>query len=453
MSRLATPLMVARDPGTVRDQCAATQPQYIPALDGVRGIAILLVIAFHARVAFSSTAEIPYVAFRFLGLGWSGVDLFFVLSGFLITGILLDSRDGPRYFRRFYWRRVLRIFPLYFAYLFLILVVCRYAWLAWSGVDLWKGTNPWWYFSYLLNWKSDHGFNDLYLGHLWSLAIEEQFYLVWPATVWLVPRRKLKWLCLAVAGGALAARCYLGTHGYDAEAVYRMTPCRMDGLALGAFVAIGLRDFRESLNRYAPAVLLTSGWGTLCVVAVAPGPVWSDALMRTLGASLIVITYACVVFYSAALRDGRVQRLLASPWLRKVGKYSYAMYVLHSMPFHLTGPALHQLSNSALPAPLMLVARYLYFPALAGFAFGMAWISWHALEKRFILLKGALSDPPPANGARPAAPPQCLPGAPLKLRPADQPASTSALTSSYQLADFVSPGPIPGTNVAPDKLR
>jgi hypothetical protein len=149
-------------------------------------LAILLVLAFHCRVAFSGTQEIPLPILRVLDLGWSGVDLFFVLSGFLITGILLDSRESHGYFRTFYARRVLRIFPLFFAYLFLVLVVFRYAWIWYSGRDLWSATNPWWYFSYLLNWKPDHGYNDLYLGHLWSLAIEEQFYLVWPLVVWLL---------------------------------------------------------------------------------------------------------------------------------------------------------------------------------------------------------------------------------------------------------------------------
>src|SRR4051794_968387 len=103
--------------------------KHIPALDGVRGLAILLVIAFHARVVFVSTSEIPFLGFRLLALGWIGVDLFFVLSGFLITGILLDTRDASGYFQAFYSRRVLRIFPLYFFYLFLILVAGRNLWL------------------------------------------------------------------------------------------------------------------------------------------------------------------------------------------------------------------------------------------------------------------------------------------------------------------------------------
>jgi len=366
--------------------------KHIPALDGVRGLAILLVIAFHARVVFTTTNEIPYLGFRALGLGWSGVDLFFVLSGFLITGILLDSRGSPRYFRVFYLRRALRIFPLYFAYLFLILIVARFLLLAYTGSDLWNSTNPWWYFTYLLNWKSDQGYNDLVLGHLWSLAIEEQFYLVWPAMVWLAPRRHLKWLCLIIAAGAFLARFYMGSHGYGSEATYRMTPGRMDTLALGAFVAVGLRDFRAVLDRWANVVLALSAAGFLAVWAFNSGPVWSDLAMRTLGASLIAVVYSCLVFHAATLQKGTVCRFLSSTLLTRCGKYSYAMYVLHSVPYNLTADAIRNLSVQTLPLPLVIAAKYLYFPALAGVAFGAAWISWRVLEHPFIRLKDRAGD-------------------------------------------------------------
>jgi len=350
------------------------------------------VIAFHARVVFTTTNEIPYLGFRALGLGWSGVDLFFVLSGFLITGILLDSRGSPRYFRVFYLRRALRIFPLYFAYLFLILIVARFLLLAYTGSDLWNSTNPWWYFTYLLNWKSDQGYNDLVLGHLWSLAIEEQFYLVWPAMVWLAPRRHLKWLCLIIAAGAFLARFYMGSHGYGSEATYRMTPGRMDTLALGAFVAVGLRDFRAVLDRWANVVLALSTAGFLAVWAFNSGPVWSDLAMRTLGASLIAVVYSCLVFHAATLQKGTVCRFLSSTLLTRCGKYSYAMYVLHSVPYNLTADAIRNLSVQTLPLPLVIAAKYLYFPALAGVAFGAAWISWRVLEHPFIRLKDRAGD-------------------------------------------------------------
>jgi peptidoglycan/LPS O-acetylase OafA/YrhL len=363
---------------------AAARPsgRHIPALDGLRGIAILLVLAFHCRSVFSSSLEAPYLLLRGLDLGWSGVDLFFVLSGFLITGILLDSRDSPTYFKTFYLRRALRIFPLYFAYLFLILVVVRHL-----GPDLWSSTNPWWYATYLLNWKADHGYNDLYLGHLWSLAIEEQFYFIWPLVVWLTPRRWLRWVCLVVAVLALGFRCFLEIRGQSPEAIYRLTLSRMDALALGALVATGVRDFRAVLDRWAGPVLAVCGLGFLGVVANLTAGYWNDVRMRTVGASLLEASFACVVFMAATRQSGALGRALRSPFLRKFGKYSYAMYVLHSVPYNLTVEAVGALRASGLAPALILLLKCLYFPAIVSVAFGAAWVSWRVIEEPFLKLK------------------------------------------------------------------
>jgi peptidoglycan/LPS O-acetylase OafA/YrhL len=162
-----------------------------PRLDGVRGIAILLVLVYHLTLYGGMAPNGPFLDRLWrtwtlpLGLG---VDLFFVLSGFLITGILLDTKDGPDYFRNFYARRFLRIFPLYYATLaatFLLIPAVR--------------LDAVWYWTYLINYRfADVGWPRVaYLGHFWTLAVEEQFYLVWPALVFFVPRRVLPWLCVA----------------------------------------------------------------------------------------------------------------------------------------------------------------------------------------------------------------------------------------------------------------
>lgn len=135
---------------------ANSSPEHVAALDGVRGFAVLAVIAFHARMVFRTTGEMPWAVFQVVSQGRLGVTLFFVLSGFLITGILLDSRGAPGYFRRFYLRRVLRVFPLYFVYLFLIFVVVRGVWALAAGGDPWKTVSPWWYLTYLQNMPAAH---------------------------------------------------------------------------------------------------------------------------------------------------------------------------------------------------------------------------------------------------------------------------------------------------------
>lgn len=352
----------------------------IPELDGLRGLAILAVLVFHARWVFATTAEIPGFAYQILGLGWCGVDLFFVLSGFLITGILLDTRESPTYFRTFYLRRVLRIFPLYFVYLLTVLVLFRYGWRWYSGRDFWQTTNPWWYLGYLMNWKQGGGSDDRFLEHLWSLGIEEQFYLVWPALVWWLPRRRLVCLCGAMMLGALAVRCWMSGLGTDTEIMYRMTPCRLDCLAAGAFVALGMRDFRSLLDRCAGWISVLCAVAFIGVAIASPDNVWSDLPMRTAGASILAVGFACLVFYAAS---GRRHRILSSRLLGVFGKYSYGIYVLHAVPLYLTVFDLRAWSGGA----GVLAIKYLYIPAITATGLGLAWLSWRFLEAPFLALR------------------------------------------------------------------
>jgi peptidoglycan/LPS O-acetylase OafA/YrhL len=159
---------------------------HLAELDGLGGIAILLVCIFHfGFVLGSSSSPFAHKLQNVLWLGWAGVDLFFALSGFLITGILLDSLDSTSYFRTFYIRRALRIFPLYSAFLAVTLGLMHHI--------LWRHKYPgivtWWYLTYLQNWKPNHTAGDLHVDHLWSLAVEEQFYMAWPLLIWITPRK------------------------------------------------------------------------------------------------------------------------------------------------------------------------------------------------------------------------------------------------------------------------
>jgi peptidoglycan/LPS O-acetylase OafA/YrhL len=170
--------------------------RYIPALDGIRGLAILLVLFHHFRFILEPIHRSQRLLLVLADAGWCGVELFFVLSGFLVTGILLDTWESPRYFRTFYARRVLRIFPLYFLYLAVVVLLLSRFWTSQFGFNPWVKVSFWPYFLYLENFKAHHMFNDLLLGHLWSLAVEEQFYTVWPLIVALLPRRALEWTAL-----------------------------------------------------------------------------------------------------------------------------------------------------------------------------------------------------------------------------------------------------------------
>ena len=216
---------------------------HLPVLDGIRGCAILLVMATHLAGGVVPANRFDAIVLGALRGGWIGVDLFFVLSGFLITGILLDSQGGPRYYVAFFARRALRILPLY--WLFLAILACN-AWFVggpreWAALML---SMPW-HLAYLTNVLvaiGGWGAAAFQTGHLWSLAVEEQFYLTWPFLVSGIAARRLRgWMGrlllylpmvrgLALVGGLFAA------------AVHVLTPLRADSLGAGALLALLYRD-------------------------------------------------------------------------------------------------------------------------------------------------------------------------------------------------------------------
>jgi peptidoglycan/LPS O-acetylase OafA/YrhL len=315
----------------------------------------------------------------FLDLGWSGVDLFFVLSGFLITGILLDTRDSASFFRIFYIRRALRIFPVYFLYVLAVLAFTRPA-------------GGWWYLTYLMNWKAGHGVSDHYLGHLWSLAVEEQFYFVWPAVVYLVPRRRLAPLCLLLAVAAPLCRWWVGM---GAEAAYRLTPCRMDALALGALVSIAQREFPARLKRWVPWVLIPAAGGLLNIVLLRDAGFWGDPRMQTAGASLIAVVGACLVAVAATRPRSIVSGACDIPFLRACGRYSYVMYVAQLV---LLDPA-QRLATALVPAAHPAARCAIFFAAAVVLTLSAGWLSWRIVELPFHRLKDRFPYAPAAKAA------------------------------------------------------
>ncbi|MBS0244284.1 MAG: acyltransferase, partial [Proteobacteria bacterium] len=186
------------------------QSGHIPALDGIRGLAVIMVLLFHFICAATPLNNIEALVIRFFNYGAYGVELFFVLSGFLITGILYDARSKPNYFKNFYIRRTLRIFPLYYGVLFLTFVVAPLIpWL--SGPTLsYMAEHQAWAWLYATNvFIAIKGYwAYAYLEHFWSLSVEEHFYLFWPFLVyWLAPSpRRLMAASLAVAAASAMAR-------------------------------------------------------------------------------------------------------------------------------------------------------------------------------------------------------------------------------------------------------
>ena len=339
--------------------------EHLPSLDGLRGLAIAMVVVFHAGEGWTELTEV----------GRRGVDLFFVLSGFLITGILLRARGQPEMFRSFYARRVLRIFPVYFVYL--ASIACFLALFAPPEVSS-SFQRAWpWYAVFLTNVKLALFFdNDVgSVQHLWTLAVEEQFYFVWPVLVASLPRRVLGWLISATIVGVPALRAWLEMRGADDafETAFRismLTWTRVDTLMFGAMLAL----LRASTETWRWTVRAAPVLGVLAISALAL------PLPAALDYTWIALLFAAAVASCVSLDERRRQLpLLHASALRYLGTVSYAVYVLHFLltlvvvrwlrGAHVDGSAGFALTLAAVGSSALLLAtlsqRFIERPALA----------------------------------------------------------------------------------------
>ena len=373
------------------DATEARAPVHVPALDGVRGLAVLIVVFHNAGWISGGSKQLVVKALGALtASGWVGVQLFFTLSGLLITGILLDSRGREGYFRSFYLRRTLRIFPLYYAFVAGTVFVA--APLAWSaGWAEQVRTNQWPYWLYISNWTQPFQIEIFGLTHLWSLAVEEQFYFVWPLLAFWLGRRGLARLAIAMLVAGPLTRYGLSAAGLPIDATYFFTIARWDALAAGALLAALLRDERGRAlvspwtGRLTVVLLLVLG----ALVAMERGFHSRDLSITVIGQSVIGLLSACLLAY--ALDEGprrirALQRVLSSRALRTLGKYSYAIYLFH-FPIHhaLKTPLGPWVADS--DDPLKIVRTLAYLGLVLVLSLAAALISWRLIEKPFLDLK------------------------------------------------------------------
>ena len=380
----------------------ARKPAHLPGLDGLRGIAILAVLLHHfstpnypAGIPGGVHGAVVKFVYRIFDLGWWGVDLFFALSGFLITGILIDAKGADGFFRNFYARRSLRIFPLYYGVLFFLFAVCPLLALAAPGIahgglmTLSRDLAPkqLWLWLYGTNVKTAldaSGWTFGRLTHFWSLAVEEHFYLVWPFVVFACSLRRLEQVCLAVAIGSVLARVGFLLGGMKPEYIYVLTPCRLDGLALGGWVAALCRrpGAVEALLPVSRRVFQVAGIASV-VLLMSLSRYRFNGGMIVGGLALLAVTCAACLPAAAVTTGG----WLCHPVLQTLGKYSYGIYVLH--PFvvepvdrFVTSPAVRRVLGSSYEA--YAVPRIVLCLAAA---FALAFASWHLYEKHFLKLK------------------------------------------------------------------
>lgn len=364
--------------------------QHYPAIDGLRGIAVLLVIWFHASHFATIGYSVEFSGFMYgynllTVLGESGVDLFFVLSGFLITGILIDTARDKHNLRKFYIRRSLRIFPLYY-FVFILFFICMTFLI---GGQVFTDGKTYMYLFYLQNWMITHNEDQfILLDHTWSLAVEEQFYLIWPVLFLSFYKgdnvKPAIILCISVILLSWFFRVYFAGMGQYKWA-YTFSIARFDGLAAGALLSVLCIHYKQSLLKYRahfiPVMFLL--FALILYMLFSPNnKIDGGHLIIQYGLILFTILYtlllSCVV---CSLKTSAFRKILSFKGLREVGKVSYGIYLFHS-------------------PVMMILARYLYpyempyfqihFALLIGgffLSYVLAAMSYRIFEKPILALK------------------------------------------------------------------
>jgi len=338
-------------------------PSYIPELQGLRGIAVLAVVFYHCHPRFEHT-----FLYKPSLWGWAGVNLFFVLSGFLITSILLESRNQPHYFRNFYARRALRIWPIYV----LVLIVCYLNAPWFIGLPVLEAfrTAPWWaYILFLQNLF--HIALPPAIGPTWSLAIEEQYYFLWAPLVRIL---RAPWtLAALLISFLIAAPIFRLTRHPWITPTHTLT--HIDGIAMGSLLALGLYTLPLSRRTWLTIGLIAIPVGFICAGTIAGGTAYLDSALTTLFAGAVLASIA-----STGSR-GPIHAILSRGPLAYYGKISYGLYMTHIATFVYFGWVDARLNPYGIPGNLAVVAFRIVATTLVATAL------WYAFESRILRLK------------------------------------------------------------------
>jgi peptidoglycan/LPS O-acetylase OafA/YrhL len=377
---------------------------HIPALDGIRGMAILVVLLHHSNYTEHADSLVLKAIQRFFASGWVGVDLFFVLSGFLITGILSDAKGRGRYFTEFYMRRVLRIFPLYYGAVAMMLLVFPYLFPAHPEARAALARNQIWYWTYLINYVTVFvlkGWPPYGTGHFWSLAVEEQFYLIWPLLIFALSRKGALYVSMVLVGvgpmcrvfclEAFAPLPFNGTLAGGAVANYIFLPARMDALAIGATIALAARGPGGLVALLPPLRwLLPSSLIVLAVLAVVNhgSLIWFDRPTQIVGYSALGLAFgALLVIGALSPRTTPVGRVTQNAFLRFLGRFSYSIYIFH-VPIMLW---LHDHWSAAGDSIAIhgskLLGQVVFTLVGSSISVAFALFTWYAYEVHFLKLK------------------------------------------------------------------
>jgi peptidoglycan/LPS O-acetylase OafA/YrhL len=344
----------------------------IPELDGIRGLAILMVLIYHCANFEPAKHSFAYYLLAPRALMWSGVDLFFVLSGFLIGGILMDSKNSPTYYPTFYLRRIHRIFPLYYLMISLFMAGS----LLFPGSFLFTSRMPTWPYPFFFQ-NIGFGFTGaaVSVGVTWSLAVEEQFYLLLPLAVRTLSRRAIFIVAIVCIASAPILRTILSLEGLRWDKIHALLPCRADALALGVLAAMLVRN--EAATRW---VRHNISAGYVCFAILLCGPAAmlkfeQTRFIETLGISLLDLLYVCLLILVLVAPVRPMTWIFRGKWIRWLGTVSYCVYLIHptvlASVFRIAGysePSIVDFRTFSLTAIALVVMFYL------------AQLSWKYLE-------------------------------------------------------------------------
>ena len=348
----------------------------IKILDGFRGLAILLVIGYHYLDFFS--------------FGWTGVDLFFVLSGFLITGKLVESLGAEHYFRTFYINRILRIVPLYYIILLLFFVLIPFLLPSFVSVSFKELLQEQiYYWTFVVNiYDAVHGWPlNVTLIHFWSLACEMQFYLLWPFIIYFFYNQGkglmiiLIFFCLAGLLFRMGGQFFLPLND-----IYRyvLLPCRIDAFSAGALLYLFLRKDKMEAHKTKLLFIALMALTIVSVLMVAKHSAWhySVDMVRKYGFTLDAVFWATLIGFFLSINKHFMKRIFSGRLMTGLGKYSYGMYVFH-WPVYIIISRQYIFNASTQDKTWLLAVVAFVATCLCSLA------SFHLLEKHFLKLKQA----------------------------------------------------------------
>ncbi len=349
--------------------------QHYPALDGLRGLAILLVVVYH---------NFGFINVFFFG--WLGVDLFFVLSGFLITDILLKTVGNKNYLRNFYMRRVLRIFPLYYICLILFLIVLPRLNLQFDVK--YYTDNQLWLWTYLQNWLyifKDGGQTQA-LHHLWSLAVEEQFYLLWPLIILII--RKPKYLLLAISlllVAVITLRLWVWNNQIADLAYFNLyTFSRIDGICIGCMVALIQRININFFKKYTTVIVLVFAILNFLFFFINRKYQFTFPYLALVGYTTFAMMFGLLVNETVSGKTKLINYIFSIRILKFFGKISYGLYIFHWPLYLLLHPYLYSWVSGHTNA---LPGQFAVSVIVTLAAIILSWISYRYFENYFLRLK------------------------------------------------------------------